>query len=229
MKIIAHRGDSGNEPENTIRSFKKAEDLGVDMIELDVRESKDGEIVVIHDHDFLRLFGDPRLVKEMTLAEIKRVSLEHGREVPTLDEVLSQINVDLNIEIKIHGIEQQVLSKIQKFPHKVLISSFYPGVLKKIRALDGKIDLALLIGIKRFHMIGIASYYAKKLNLASIHPNNHMVSGPIVALLRLAGKPINVFTVNTQSEYERMKKLKVDGIFTNYPELMKEYEQGGSL
>jgi glycerophosphoryl diester phosphodiesterase len=224
MLIIGHRGASGIEPENTIRSFKKAEEAGVDMIELDVRRSKDGEIVVVHDSDLLRIFGDPRTIRSLTLAEIKRVSTEYNREIPTLDEVLANIRTDLNIEIKVHGIEQQVLSKIKNFPHKVLISCFYPGILKKLRTLDEKIGLALLLGVKRFHIIGVAGYYAKKLKLAAIHPNNNLVFPAIIALLRLSGSKINVYTVNSKREYERMKKLKVDGIFTNYPELMKQYE-----
>jgi glycerophosphoryl diester phosphodiesterase len=228
MKIIAHRGASGTEPENTIRSFKKAEELGVDMIELDVRQSQDGEVVVIHDHDFLRLFGDPRSIKDMTLSEIKRVSSAHDREVPTLDEALASIHMDLNIEVKVHGIEAKVLGKIQNFPHKVLISSFFPEILKKIRTLDGNVRLGLIIGIKRFHMIAFANYFAKKLNLYSIHPKYPLISAPLVALFRLSGRKIYGWTVNNQKEFITMKRLGLDGIYTDYPELMKAYEQGRS-
>src|SRR6266478_2819603 len=96
MMIIAHRGASSLEPENTIRSFKKAEEIGVDMIELDVRRSKDGILVISHDPDLLRLFGDPRLIKELSLSEIKRISSMIDREIPTLDEVFQNIHTDLN-------------------------------------------------------------------------------------------------------------------------------------
>jgi glycerophosphoryl diester phosphodiesterase len=228
MKIIGHRGAAGTEPENTIRSFAKAESIGVDIIELDVRKSQDGEIVVFHDHDFLRLFGDPRAIKDMSLAEIKRVSSEHNREVPTLDEVLNSIHTDLNIELKVHGIEEQVLSKIKNFPHKVLISSFFPEILKKVRTLDGNIELGLIIGAKRFHMIALANYFAKRLNLSSIHPKISIISLPVIALFKLSGRKINVWTVNTEKDYLRMKRLGVDGIVTDYPELIKRYE-GSSI
>lgn len=227
MKLIAHRGASGTEPENTIRSFKRAEEIGVDMVELDVRESKDGEIVVIHDHSLKRLFGVEKNVADATIAQLKEIS--GTREIPTLEEVLANINTDLVVEIKVHGIEAKVLEKIKNFPHKVLISSFYPGILKKVRALDRNIPLALIIGIRRFHILGIANYLAKRLNLTAIHPKNALVSAPVIALLRLAKRQINVWTVDNESEYKRMKKLKVDGIFTNYPELMKKYEQGSSI
>jgi glycerophosphoryl diester phosphodiesterase len=224
MKVIGHRGASGTEPENTIRSFTKAESAGVDMIEFDVRKSKDGEVVIIHDHDLLRLFGDPRLIKDLNLAEIKRVSRDHNREIPTLDEVLSIVRCDVIIEIKVFGIEELILSKIKNFPHKVLISSFFPNILKKVRTLDGNIELGLIIGAKRFHMIALANYLAKRLNLTAIHPRNVLISLPVIALFKLSGRKINVWTVNTEKEYIRMKRLGVDGIFTDYPELIKRYE-----
>jgi glycerophosphoryl diester phosphodiesterase len=229
MLIIGHRGAAGLEPENTIRSFKKAESLGVDMIEFDVRKTHDGELVVVHDHDLLRLFGDPRVIKEMNLHQIKQISAEHGREIPTLDEVLAQVSIDLNIEVKSHGIEAKVLEKIKNFPHKVLISSFFPEILKKIRTLDGNIPLALIIGMKRFHMIAVANYLTKKLDLSAIHLKSPLVSLPVIALFRLSGRKINVWTINSEKEFNRMKKLGVDGIFTDHPELIKQYEQSGSI
>lgn len=222
MQIYAHRGASGTEPENTIRSFQKAEEFGVD-IELDVRRTKDGEIVVFHDHSMKRLFGVKRAVAHMTMAELKEISYE--REIPTLDEVLSTIHTDINIDIKIHGIEQQVLEKIKDFPHKVLISSFYPGVLKKIRALDGNIRLGLIIAVRKFHLLAVANFLTRKLDLYSVHPRNYLVAAPVMSLLRLSGRKIIVWTVNTESEYKRMKKLGVDGVYTDYPELIKNFEQ----
>ena len=74
MIIIGHRGASGLEPENTIRSFKKAEELGVDMIEMDVRQSKDGELVVIHDRTLKRLFGVRKAVADLTVSELQEIS-----------------------------------------------------------------------------------------------------------------------------------------------------------
>lgn len=224
MKVFAHRGASGTEPENTIRSFQKAQSTSIDMIELDVRESKDGEIVVIHDHDLLRLYGDPRRIKDMTLTEIKRVSIEHGREVPTLDEALVVIGTDLNIEIKVHGIEEKVLSKIKNFPHKVLISSFYPGVVKKIRALDGKIPLGLNFLQRELGIKSLFGFLTRKIDLTSIHIQNKYVTWASVGLARLLAPKVYVWTVNSKEDYIRMRNAGVDGIFTDYPELIKQYE-----
>lgn len=216
MRIIAHRGASGIEPENTIRSFKKAEELHVDAIEMDVRPTKDNEIVVFHDHDLLRLFGDPRAVKDLTLAQLKEIS--KGREIPTLDEVLANVTTDLIVEIKVHGIEEQVFAKIKKFPHKVMISSFFPKVLKKIRALDGNIELGLAIGPGEFRLMPLVNYLTRKINLTSLNPWNKLVSSPIIALFKLSKRKIYVWTVNDEKEYLRMVKLGVDGVYTDHPE-----------
>lgn len=222
MLVIAHRGASGTEPENTIRSFKKAEGLGVDMVELDVRRSKDGEIVVFHDHSLKRLFGVEKNVADATLDQLKEFS--GIREIPTLDEVLASINCAVNIEIKVHGIEAAVLAKIKNFPHKVLISSFFPGVLKKIRNLDGKIPLALIFAKGEWKFRNLFQFLVRKVNLYSVHPQDIYVSKPSMILLRLLAGKVYVWTVNTEKEYIRMKRLGVDGVFTDYPELIKRYE-----
>ena len=101
--------------------------------------------------------------------------------------------------------------------------------MKKVRTLDGNVRLGLIIGMKRFHMIAVANYFAKKLDLYSIHPKNVLVSRPIILLFRLSKRKINVWTVNTKKEYERMKRLGVDGVITNHPERIKQYEQSNSI
>jgi len=215
------------EPENTIRSFKKAEALGVDMIEMDVRATKDGELVIFHDQTLVRLFGIRRRVAHMTLLELKEVS--QNREIPTLDEVLASVHKDLIIEIKVHGIERQVLSKIKKFPHKVMISSFYPKVLENVRALDGKIELGLLIGYGELHIMPIISRIIKKLNLSFIGPNRFLVSSQVIKLLRRSGKKIFVWTINSEKEFNRMVKLGVDAVYTDHAEFIRLYAKSRSL
>lgn len=215
------------EPENTIRSFLKAQSLGVDMIEMDVRVTKDGELVIYHDETLMRLFGIRKRVAHFTLAELKEIS--QNREIPTLDEVLASVQKDLIVEIKVHGIEKQVLSKIHKFPHKVMISSFYPKVLEKVRALDGKIELGLAIGLGELHLMPIINRITKKLNLTSINPNNAIVSSLVIKLLRRSEKKIYVWTVNSEREFNRMMKLGVDAIYTDHAEFIRLYAKSRSL
>lgn len=110
MKIFAHRGYSGKYPENTILAFKKALDIGVDGIELDVHKSKDGKLVVIHDEDIKRTFDGEGLIKDYTLKELqdfkcKDLKFFNNEEckICTLEDVIKLIkneNITLNIEAK---------------------------------------------------------------------------------------------------------------------------------
>ena len=110
MKVFAHRGASGDYPENTMLSFRKSLEIGVDGIELDVHKSKDGKLVVIHDEDIQRTFKGKGLVKDYTLEELQQftcrkfefVNNDHCK-IPTLRDVFELIkdeDITLNIEAK---------------------------------------------------------------------------------------------------------------------------------
>src|SRR3989338_2105474 len=176
MLIIGHRGAPSLEPENTIRSFKKAQELGVDMVEMDLRQSADGEIVISHDASLQRLFGIDKEISELSLASLKEMTIDRGREMATLAEALAQINLPVNLHIKVHGLEEKLISQVQGFPHKVLISSTFPGVLEKIKTLDGKADLGLIIGRGELRLLPIIRRLTVDLDLFSIHPKSILVS-----------------------------------------------------
>ncbi len=112
MLRVGHRGARAYAPENTLASFKKAIEIGVDAVELDVRKTKDNQLVVIHDADVKRTTDGEGLVSELTLAQIKSFSAEGGEKIPTLDEALDFLDkkVKVLIELKEAGIEEQVLS-----------------------------------------------------------------------------------------------------------------------
>lgn len=92
MLKIGHRGARAYEPENTLRSYKKAIELGVDAVELDVRKTKDNEIVVIHDPDVDKTTDGKGLFSELTLNEIKHLNTEKGEKIPALEEALDFID-----------------------------------------------------------------------------------------------------------------------------------------
>ena len=203
------------EPENTIRSFKKAESLGVDMIEMDLRLTKDREIVIFHDWNLKRLYGIKSEVNDLTLEQIKEIS---QGEIPTFEEVLSQIQTPLNLHIKVAGMEVQVLEALKKFSHRVLISSVFPRILKKIRALDGSIRLGLIIGGSELHLMFILNWLVKNLNLYSIHPKNILVSAATMPILRWQKRMVIVWDVNSKKDFDRLVKLGADGIITDHPQ-----------
>ena len=121
-RIVAHRGGAGDAPENTLLAFKKAIDLGCDVVELDVRLTKDNQVVVIHDDDIDRTTNGRGKVAKMTLKQIKKFNCEEKQKIPTLQEVidLCKGKIDIYIELKAEKtakpvydliIENDILSK----------------------------------------------------------------------------------------------------------------------
>ena len=196
MLIIGHRGAAGLERENTVGSFKKAEQLGVDMIEMDLRRNRQGQIIVSHN----------------------RTS---NNKVLTLAQALREINSPVNLELKQAGFEAEVLHAVKSFSSKVLISSKHMKVLKKIRALDGKVRLGLVLGRANFSLLPFLSRLDRQLNLYSIHPKTFLASKRLIDRWRRRGKKVFVWTVNQPKQYEKFKALGVDGVFTDYPNLIK--------
>jgi glycerophosphoryl diester phosphodiesterase len=136
--IVAHRGASAYEPENTIRSFERAFKLGADFVELDVRLSKDGVLVVIHDEAADRTTNGSGLVRSLTLNQLRLLDAGKGEKIPTLKEVLERFNRDEHmffIEAKEPGLEEKLLEAIaeHKAQNRVTVTSFYHSVLKKIK------------------------------------------------------------------------------------------------
>lgn len=198
MLIIGHRGAAGLEPENTISSFKKAEELGADAVEMDLRLREDGKIIVSHD-------PDP-----------KRVYLQ----APSLEEVLRQVKLPLHLEIKEAGFESQLLEVIKNFPSEVLISSFKVKVLRKIRSLDRKIKLGQAINAKFNPYFGPVLILSKYLKIYSIHPQHSLLSPSKMWLMRKLGFKVYTHVVNDPEIFERVKKLGVDGVFTDRPDII---------
>ena len=153
--IFAHRGSKGTHPENTLEAFKEAVRLGVDGIELDVHLTKDGELAIIHDETVDRTTNGTGYVRDMTMAELKKLDAGswfseefYQSVIPTLAEVLSLLkdtDIKLNVEIKsdiipYEGIEEKVLQTLESYSYKnnAIISSFNHYSVKKVHELDPK-------------------------------------------------------------------------------------------
>jgi glycerophosphoryl diester phosphodiesterase len=148
MWRVGHRGARAYEPENTLRSFKKALEIGVNAIELDVRRTKDNRLVVIHDADVKRTTNGKGLVSELTLNEIKEFSTAKGEKIPTLNEALNFLNskVKILIELKEEGVEKQVLATIREkgLQKKIIIVSFLENVLRKVKESEKKVETGFI-------------------------------------------------------------------------------------
>jgi len=234
---FAHRGSLTEAPENTLSAIQKALEHQTKAIEIDVQLTKDGQLIVIHDHHFSRLNNNiPGRVNDYTLNEIKSFDIGSsfseafaGETIATLDEVLDICPEDvlLNIEIKnipiIHaGIEDRVIHCLSRHNRQenILISSFDHQALEKVQALAPQLQLGLLL----YYRLLRPWEYAKSsgLKLRSVHPNMIYVDQTFIDEIHKLGLEVYPYTVNHIDEYSRLVDLGVDGVFSNNPAIFGE-------
>jgi glycerophosphoryl diester phosphodiesterase len=219
MLRVGHRGARAYAPENTLASFKKALELGVDAVELDVRKTKDNQIVVIHDADVKRTTDGEGLVNELTLGQIKSFSAEGGEKIPTLGEALDFLDkkVKVLIELKELGVEEQVLATVKErgLEHNVVIVSFLEEALKKVRELDEDIETGLIY-VKHKNPLK-AALELKANYLVALYRFTHTAN---VVKAHENGLKVIVWTINNPQEVEEYAKKGVDGITSDKPDIL---------
>jgi len=220
---IGHRGAKGYEPENTLVSFQKAIDLGVDGIELDVHRSCDSEIIVIHDEKINRTTNGEGFVTDFSLTELKFFRINETHTIPTLKEVLDLVNQKcfVNVELKGNGttkpvvavIEEYVLEKNWEYSH-FIISSFDWNALKELRSLNSKIP----IGILTHTDLDLAIAFAKFIKAEAIHPHFHLLTKENTLQMQNEGLKVFPWTVNEIEDIQKMKSFNVNGIISDFPD-----------
>ena len=220
---IGHRGAKGYEPENTLVSFQKAIDLGVDGIELDVHLSNDNELVVIHDEKINRTTNGEGFVTDFSLTELKSFHINEKHTIPTLKEVFDLVNQKcfINVELKGNGtakpiiavIEEYVLEKNWQFNH-FLVSSFDWNALKEVRSLNSKIP----IGILTHTDLDLAMAFAKFIKAEAIHPHFHLLTKENTKQIQENGQLVFPWTVNEIEDIQKMKSFNVNGIISDFPD-----------
>jgi glycerophosphoryl diester phosphodiesterase len=221
MLRIGHRGARAYEPENTIRSFKKAIEIGVDAVELDVRKTKDGQLVVIHDADVKRTTDGKGLVSELTLKEIKAFSTEKGEKIPTLKETLDFLDkkVKILIELKEAGVEEEVLALVREngLQKSVIVTSFLENALQKVRELDKDIATGLIYAKHKNPLK--AALELKAQYLVTFYRFTHTAN---VQKAHENGLKVIVWTVNTPEEVAAYVQKGVDGIASDKPDILTQ-------
>jgi glycerophosphoryl diester phosphodiesterase len=219
MLRIGHRGAKAYEPENTIRSFKKALEIGVNAVELDLRTTKDGQLVVIHDADVKRTTDGKGLVNELTLKEIKGFSAEKGEKIPTLKEALDFLDkkVKIIIEVKEAGVEKEVLAAVREnqLQKDVVIVSFLEEVLRKVKELDMEVETGLIY-VRHKNPIK-AALELKASYLLPLYRFTHTAN---VKKAHENGFKVIVWTINKQEEVAEYVKKGVDGIASDKPDIL---------
>jgi len=231
VQVIAHRGASGYRPENTLPAYALAVEMGADMIEIDLHQTRDGEIVVRHDAE-LEGLGGRGDVGDASLDTVRRLDAGGGERVPTLAEVLDAFGqkIPFNLEIKwgvggdYPGLEEEVLSALaaRGLAETILFSSFRPSVLERLRALDARARLALLVSPRdRRYTLDGALARAQELGAEALNPHFVQADEQLVARAHDAGLAVNVYTVDPPELMRRMVSMGIDGVFTNLPDRLR--------
>jgi len=225
--VIAHRGASGELPENTLPAYQLAIEQGADMIEIDLHRTRDGAIVVAHDEELAGLGGRGEIA-DASLAEVRALDAGGGERVPVLDEVLDRFGplVPFNLELKrprrgpYPGLEAAALDavRLRGLLRHTLFSCFAEPVLEQLRAREPAARIALLVAPERARR---AVERARALGAEALNPWHGLASAELVREAGGAGLRVYPYTVDDPGEMRRLLALGVDGLFTNHPDRLR--------
>jgi len=222
---IGHRGACGYEPENTLRSFLKALELGCDMVELDVHLCASGELVVIHDETVDRTTNGTGFVSEKTCDELKTFDAGKGECIPTLREVLDAVDrrMKINIELKGRGTADSVVQLIKEYVQEknwnygdFLVTSFDHYALQKISKANAKIPLGILVYCASI----CADHMARAVGACCVVVNHKVVHKKFVDDLHAQGLSVFVFSINDPDGVVNAQNCAVDGIISDVPDIL---------
>ncbi len=238
-EVWAHRGASGYAPENTMEAFQMAIEMGADGIELDVQFTRDRQLVVIHDETIDRVSDGHGRVVDYTLEELRQFQFNKTHpeyqncRIPTLEEVLilmrptgMRVNIELKTGVNFYdGIEDSVLRLVDRLQmqEQVIYSSFNHYSIMKVKKLCPDAHVGFLYCDGTLHM----AEYAKKNRAEALHPSIYNTQYiDLIPDCKEMGINLHVWTVNNRIDMERMVKLGVDAIITNYPDVAYEVVKG---
>jgi glycerophosphoryl diester phosphodiesterase len=230
--IIAHRGASSLARENTIESFQKAIEIGVDMIEFDVRRTRDQALIVHHDE---LMEGKP--VKELTYDEISKMAIGQGFSISTFEEVLKCTSgkIKLDVEIKEEGYEKEIVELLLKYFKKdqFVMTSFYDSCIRKIKDDYPNTKTGLILGISKPKnpILARASEFfphkrCREAKADFLVPHWRLLWFGFLDRAKRENKPVFVWTVNDQRRiWKMLHDQRIGGIITDRPDLAISLKQ----
>ncbi len=223
--VLGHRGARAHAPENTFAAFDEALRQGADGVELDVRMTADGELVISHD-EHVRVLAAPHELRLGTLTrrQIERTRLLSGEPVPFLDQVLvwqKQTGAVINIELKGDVAQPTWMARRAEdlIRHHggdgLILSSFHLGQVRHLATRLADIPVGLLFHDEQAVVKRLVPWRA--LGAVAVHPQRTLVNAENVARFRAAGALVNVWTVNEADEARRFADWGVDALITDSP------------
>jgi len=231
VEITGHRGASGLAPENTMVAMVKAIEFGADFSELDVQETADGVVVLMHDDSLQRTTNLEAPIWEKSYEDLQALDAGawfsdefKGEPIPTLKSIIDAVRgkMKLNIELKMNGHEKQLTEKVvamvkeEDFINNCILTSFDFGAIKKVKQLNNKIKAGYIFS----KMPEDVDVFTANVDLLSV--NKKMVTKEFVQKAHANNKEVHVWTVNDTDDMRKLIALGVDNIITNYPNILNE-------
>lgn len=209
----------GVEPENTLRSFVRAERSGMDAIELDLHLSKDGALVVMHDAEVDRTTDGTGPVAEKTLAELRELDAGDGQRVPVFDEVLDAVRAPLQAEIKDVAAARALAEVMLRrdLVHRVTVSSFHDEAVAEISSLVPGVRTVLIASRWGTDIVD----RAKAAGAGSLALNIRRLTLETVEHAHGEALQVIGWVVNTQEHLRLVRALELDGATTDFPEIRR--------
>lgn len=237
FKLIGHRGASAHEPENTLRSIRRAIVDGADMVEIDVRFAA-GEIIVIHDSTVNRTTGGRGSIYQKSFSELRALDAGRGERIPTLAEVIGITcgTIPLNIEIKDVSAIAPVCEMLEDFREQgwenFVISSFHSEAVIEVRKRLAGIPIGILAPNRRgAHRTMFA--LAEQLQAVSVHPHIHAVTRALVQTAHAKNLLVLPYTARKPEQLLMLLDYQADGCFADDPDwarrLVASMPVGGSV
>jgi glycerophosphoryl diester phosphodiesterase len=236
LAITAHRAGALRAPENTLAALRQAITEGADFAEIDVQETADGALVVLHDQDLRRMARVPKNVWDMTLAEVKAIDLGEtfgpqfqGEHLGTLGEFIDAARgrIKLNIELKYNGHDQHLAERVvdmlqqEHFGDQVVISSLSAAGLAEIRRRDRHLRIGYIVGKS------VGDITRLDVDFLSLHQGD--ITPHLLRQARARGLPVHAWTVNRREDMVRLLSLGVHNLITDDPalgvEVVRWFEQ----
>lgn len=241
---VGHRGAKGHAPENTLASFKLAAEMGVTAVETDVHLSKDGEVVLIHDHTVDRTTNGHGFVKDLTLAELKQLDAGAwfpgpnaagrtadpkfaGERIPTLSELLAWAHDRVGVAIEIKngpiyypGIAEKIIRLLEQhgMTRQAVLISFDHFVVREAKIIAPDVATGILYAGRLVDEIGAA----RAAGADVLHPNWAFVTPDLVEKAHTAGLAVSPWCPNDLPTLRQLSQMGVDSIGTDFPDLFDQ-------
>jgi len=223
--VTGHRGAAALEPENTLRGIRRAMEIGVDQVEVDIHLTRDGRLVVIHDETVDRTTNGHGRVRDLTFEEMRDLDAGKGEVVPTLEEVISLVKgkVTLQVELKGIGVEERAVEIVEEagIVDEVMFTSFRHPALKAVKEMNPSVQTGVL-----FYCLPIdPCRLALDAEAEAIHPNIQFVDREMARRAHVLGLKVFAWNADVEGEMRRVIGTGIDGLGSNRPDLLVKVMQ----